>query len=132
MWAVSLPARTTRARVRWRQVRTGKHAFWILTPMTVRDEDGNAAKGSTEKGDEDRRRTIYRPVPVWDITQTARKDGKPDAVAPGAARLTGDASAHMWDSLAASLGYFERGDTGTANGWTDPAIRTVRVSDTLD
>ncbi|WP_127354173.1 M78 family metallopeptidase domain-containing protein [Actinacidiphila soli] len=42
----------------------------------------------------------------------------------------------MWDSLAAhatSLGYaLERGDTGTANGWTAPDTRTVRVSDTLD
>jgi hypothetical protein len=42
----------------------------------------------------------------------------------------------MWDSLAAhatSLGYaLECGDTGTANGWTNPDTRTVRVSDTLN
>jgi hypothetical protein len=71
---------------------------------------------------------LYRPVPVWDITQTARNDGKPDAVAPGAPRLTGDAPAQMWDSLTAhavSLGYaLERGDTGTANGSTNPDTRT--------
>lgn len=124
---------------RERQVRPGERALWILAPMTVRTEDGDAAKGSTEKGDEDRRRTFYRPVPVWDITQTARTDGEPDApgtIAPGAARLTGDAPAKMWDSLAAyavSLGYtVERGDTAPANGWTRPDTLTVRVSDTLD
>jgi hypothetical protein len=36
-------------------------------------------------------------------------------------------------AYAESLGYtLDRGDTAPASGWTDPAIRTVRVSDTLD
>ncbi|WP_206305658.1 ArdC family protein [Actinacidiphila soli] len=120
---------------RERHVRQGERALWILAPMTVRDTDSDTAKGSTDQ-DDDRRRVLYRPVPVWDITQTARNDGKPDTVAPGAPRLTGDAPAKMWDNLAAhatSLGYtLEQGDTGTANGWTNPDTRTVRVSDTLN
>ncbi|WP_127354470.1 ArdC family protein [Actinacidiphila soli] len=120
---------------RERHVRPGERAVWILAPMTLRDSDSDAAKGSADQDDE-RRRVLYRPVPVWDITQTDRNDGKPDSVAPGAPRLTGDAPTKMWDSLAAhavSLGYaLERGNTGTTNGWTNPDTRTVRVSSALD
>lgn len=125
---------------RERHVRKGETALWILAPMTVRDKDSDAdtPKASAEQSDkgDDRRRVLYRPVPVWDITQTDRNDGEPDPAPVGRPKLTGDAPAQMWDSLtqyAGTLGYtVERGDTAPANGWTDPETRTVRVSDTLD
>jgi hypothetical protein len=106
-----------------RHVRPGERALWILAPMTVRDTDSDTAKGSADQDDDDRRRVLYRPVPVWDITQTDRNDGKPDALAPGAPRLTGDAPVQMWDSLAAyatSLGYAHPRPDQPAHGHARP------------
>ena len=50
--------------------------------------------------------------------------------------LVGQAPAGLWDALEGQVlghGYtVHRGDTGRANGWTDPASRTVRVSGAVD
>jgi len=55
-------------------------------------------------------------------------------VAP--ALLTGQAPAGLWNALSEQVlahGYtVHRGDTGRANGWTDPGSRTVRVSGAVD
>lgn len=123
---------------RGRHVRKGERALWIFAPMNVRDRDADAAKGSTEQAEsgDERRRMIYRPVPVWDISQTDRSDGAPDPAPVSGPELADDVPPQMWDSLAAyavSLGYtVERGDTAPAEGYTDPSARTVRVSDAQD
>ena len=55
-----------------RQVRKGERSIRILAPMTVKEHD--------EHGDEtDERRTFFRAVPVFDISQT---DGDPLPEAP--------------------------------------------------
>ena len=50
--------------------------------------------------------------------------------------LVGQAPAGLWDALEGQVlahGYtVHRGDTGRANGWTDPASRAVRVSSDVD
>jgi hypothetical protein len=48
-----------------RNVRKGETAIWIWAPMVVKDRDA---------ADPDARRMIFRPVPVFDVSQT---DGEP-------------------------------------------------------
>ncbi|MGW1887795.1 ArdC family protein [Streptomyces sp. NPDC001970] len=121
---------------RGRQVRGGERAIWILAPMTARAQETESAPGSDEPSEDDnnRPRVFYRPVKVFDVSQTDRMDGKPDPVS--VPRLTGDAPAQMWDQLAQyteTLGYaLERRSTAPANGYTEPATRTVHVSDELE
>ncbi|MEU4095969.1 ArdC-like ssDNA-binding domain-containing protein [Streptomyces sp. NPDC026673] len=125
---------------RGRAVRKGERALWILAPMTRRvigaetaADNGQAAPAA--EGSEERR-VFFAPVKVFDISQTYRLDGEPDAEPINRApQLEGEAPALMWPSLAAYVeaqGYaLEHGDTAPAEGWTSPTTRTVRISDTL-
>ena len=74
----------------------------------------------------------FRVVHVFALHQT---EGPPlPEVAPSL--LVGQAPAGLWDGLSEQVtghGYtVHRGDTGRANGWTDPTSRTVRVSGDVD
>ncbi len=74
----------------------------------------------------------FRVVHVFALHQT---EGAPlPEVAP--ALLVGQAPAGLWKDLASQVaghGYtVHRGDTGRANGWTDPTSHTVRVSSAVD
>ncbi|MFD8078982.1 ArdC-like ssDNA-binding domain-containing protein [Streptomyces sp. NPDC059718] len=121
-----------------RQVRRGEDPIYILAPMPIRakDAEGDDAGEPESDGKRARPRTFFKPVRVYDISQTDRIDGQPDPEPVNAApRLTGEVPPGMWASLAdyvAAQGYtVERGDTAPANGWTRPEGRIVRVSDTL-
>jgi len=74
----------------------------------------------------------FRVVHVFALHQT---EGDPlPEVAPSL--LVGQAPAGLWDALEGQVighGYrVHRGDTGRANGWTDPTSRVVRVSGGVD
>lgn len=118
---------------RGRQVRKGERGIRILAPMELRRRDEEAEQQTTE--DDNRPRIVFRPVSVFDISQTdpIAGEGNPADV-PAYQPLTGDAPEGLWDLLAAyasAQGYtLERGDCGSAEGWTDPATRTVRISGT--
>jgi antirestriction protein ArdC len=132
-----------------RQVRRGERGIGILAPCTYRtpaaDPAGTtatpspagvvAAAGAPQDraaGDRSREVRGFRRVHVFDVAQT---DGDPlPDVAP--VLLTGGAPAGLWEALAAQVtthGYsLERGDCGQANGWCDPATRTVRIRSDVD
>jgi len=129
-----------------RQVRKGERGIAILAPCTYRPKAADRAEPAAPAGPEP---TIcsggatpdagggqqvrgFRVVHVFDLAQT---EGDPlPEVAP--ALLTGQAPAGLWDALEGQVlghGYtVHRGDTGRANGWTDPTSRTVRVSSDVD
>ncbi|MCX4515896.1 ArdC-like ssDNA-binding domain-containing protein [Streptomyces sp. NBC_01619] len=117
-----------------RNVRKGERAIWILAPMTARKDADSEQDSSETDGGKDRRRTFFRPVKVFDISQTERVDGHVDPTSRP--KLTGDAPAHMWERLAeyaVSLGYsVERGPVDPGNGYTEIATRTVRVGSSLE
>jgi len=130
-----------------RQVRKGERGIAILAPCTYRPKSADRAEpagpagpepattsggGVAPQGGGGRQVRGFRVVHVFALSQT---EGAllPD-VAP--TLLEGLAPAGLWDALAEQItahGYtVHRGDTGRANGWTDPTSRTVRVSGGVD
>lgn len=107
-----------------RQVRKGEKSIAILAPVVKKVEVENE-DGSTREA---RRVVAFRAASVFDISQT---DGPELPDAP--VEIEGDAPAGMLAEIVRqieSYGYsFERGDTGSAGGWTDPRANVVRVSD---
>jgi antirestriction protein ArdC len=74
-----------------RQVRTGEKAIWIWAPSTKKVEDPDAEDGH-------KRITYFRPVPVFDISQT---DGDP---IPAPVRLLeGEAPAGVLEAVVAFI-----------------------------
>ncbi len=128
-----------------RQVRKGERGIAILAPCTYRPQrattqgpDGQpvpaAEAGGGAPNVEPGRGQVrgFRRAFVFDVAQT---DGEPlPEVAP--VLLTGQAPAGLWGHLAAQVighGYsVQRGDCSGANGYTDPAARTVRVRADVD
>jgi len=130
-----------------RQVRKGERGIAILAPCTYRPKTADRAEPAAPAGpapttscsggaapDAGGKQQVrgFRVVHVFALSQT---DGAPlPDVAP--ALLTGQAPAGLWDALERQVlghGYtVHRGDTGRANGWTDPTSRTVRVSGGVD
>ncbi|MEU0032042.1 ArdC-like ssDNA-binding domain-containing protein [Streptomyces sp. NPDC006335] len=116
---------------RGRQVRKGERGIRILAPMTLRRRDDE----DTPEAEDDKPRVIFRPVSVFDISQTDPIPGQADAAdLPTSTPLTGQAPDGLWEVLeayATAHGYtVERGDCGPAEGWTSPDTRTVRISGT--
>ncbi|MCG0066017.1 ssDNA-binding domain-containing protein [Streptomyces tricolor] len=117
---------------RGRQVRKGERGIRILAPMTLRRRGEDSEEGEQ---DDSQPFVIFRPVSVFDISQTDPLPGHPDpADIPAYAPLSGAAPEGLWEALEAyvtACGYtVERGDCGSAEGWTDPETRTVRVGGT--
>jgi len=130
-----------------RQVRKGERGIAILAPCTYRPKTADRAEPAAPAGPEPatscsggaapdaggkKQVRGFRAVHVFDVAQT---EGPPlPDVTP--TLLTGQAPAGLWDALEGQVlghGYtVHRGDTGRANGWTDPASRTVRVSGAVD
>ena len=126
-----------------RQVRKGERGIAILAPCTYRPKTADRAEpaaqagqepatscsgGAAPQGDGKKQVRGFRVVHVFALHQT---EGAPlPEVAPSL--LVGQAPAGLWDALEGRVlghGYtVHRGDTGRANGWTDPTSRTVRVS----
>ncbi len=130
-----------------RQVRKGERGIAILAPCTYRPKTADRAEpaaqagqepatscsgGAAPQGDGKKQVRGFRVVHVFALHQT---EGAPlPEVAPSL--LVGQAPAGLWDALEGRVlghGYtVHRGDTGRANGWTDPTSRTVRVSGAVD
>jgi len=130
-----------------RQVRKGERGIAILAPCTYRPKTAERAEPAAPAGhepattysggaapDAGRGRQVrgFRAVHVFDVAQT---EGDPlPEVAP--TLLTGQAPAGLWDALTEQVighGYTVHcGDTGRANGWTDPTSHTVRVSSDVE
>jgi len=120
-----------------RQVRKGERGIAILAPCTYRPKTADQAEPATSGGGAapdagGKQVRGFRVVHVFALSQT---EGAPlPEVAPSL--LVGQAPAGLWDALQRQVlghGYtVHRGDTGRANGWTDPTSRTVRVSGAVD
>jgi len=130
-----------------RQVRKGERGIAILAPCTYRPKVANRVEPAAPAGQElastcsggvapdaggKKQVRGFRVVHVFALSQT---EGAPlPDVAP--TLLVGQAPAGLWDALEGQVlghGYtVHRGDTGRANGWTDPTTRTVRVSGGVD
>jgi antirestriction protein ArdC len=129
-----------------RQVRKGERGIAILAPCTYRPKTADRAEPAGPAGPEPatscsggaapdaggKQVRGFRVVHVFALHQT---EGAPlPEVAPSL--LVGQAPAGLWDALEGQVlghGYtVHRGDTGRANGWTDPTSRTVRVSGDVD
>lgn len=118
-----------------RCVRKGETGLRIWAPMPVRvrteDSDGN---------DKDERRTLFRVVRVFDVSQTdPLPDTEPVPLAPPSKPVTGDSHVHLVPSLqqlASEIDYTveivdELPDHPGALGICDRGTRTIRVLDTL-
>jgi antirestriction protein ArdC len=114
-----------------RYVRKGEKAMRILAPMPIT----RSATPVTE--DEDDARTIFRAVPVFDVSQTEPiPDQDTVALDPPREPVTGDSHAHLLPplrQLATELGYGVRQaalDT-SADGWCDAEHREIVVNQRL-
>lgn len=123
-----------------RQVRRGEKSIKVLAPVTRRIEltDDQGHPVLDENGHQQRRNKIvgYRPVPVFDISQTS---GPPLLEPARPTLLVGRAPDGLWQSLEREVS--ERGyrllragsaQLGTANGATLPAMREVWIRDDVD
>jgi len=134
-----------------RQVCKGERGIAILAPCTYRPKTADRtepAGQATPAGHEPATTSTGGAAPqgaggkkqargfrVVHVFATSQTEGAPlPDVAP--TLLVGQAPAGLWDALEGQVlghGYtVHRGDTGRANGWTDPTSRTVRVSGDVD
>lgn len=119
-----------------RCVRKGERAIRILAPMSVRARaDGEGAQGGGEA--DEPRRTVFRAVPVFDVSQTDLLPGtEPVPLQPPSQPIEGDSHTHLLaplERLAGELGYTlsRRALEGQADGWCDAAKREIVVNQAL-
>jgi hypothetical protein len=118
-------------------VRHGERAIRILAPMSVRQRREDASELETSADGRDRRRTVFRAVSVFDISQTDPLPGvEPVALAPPCQPIEGDTHAHLLPSLerfAAELGYrvTTRPVAGSADGGCDSRTREIVINSKL-
>ncbi|MGV9268167.1 ArdC-like ssDNA-binding domain-containing protein [Kitasatospora sp. NPDC003701] len=132
-----------------RQVVKGEKSIRIWAPMTVKKKDQETGEVATDKDGNEKKRTLFKLVPVFDVSQTEpawqwqdpeRNDGLffitpalPQPVKRFGADTPGEAPAEMWQALEAYAvhhGYrVETGETGRARGYARPSTKTVRISD---
>jgi hypothetical protein len=114
-----------------RCVRKGEKAIRILAPMTVRQHDGE------ETDDDEQKRTVFRSVAVFDVSQTDPLPGRePVALEPPHEPISGDSHARLLtplENLAAELGYTVRHLPldGAADGWCDSQRTEIIVNEHL-
>ncbi|MGW5049446.1 ArdC-like ssDNA-binding domain-containing protein [Streptomyces griseoluteus] len=120
-----------------RSVRKGEKGLRIFAPMTVKKKDETGAPVLDENGQE-QKRTIFKTVAVFDISQTDPIEGEAAPEEPTTepayalgGKVEGDAPAELWNGLTAHIeghGYTVRLEsTGRADGYTDPATRVVGI-----
>lgn len=117
-----------------RCVRQGEKAIRILAPLSVR------ARGDSEQplaDGEEQRRTVFRAVPVFDVSQTEPLPGtEPVPVEPPSQPVDADSHAHLLEPLtrlAGELGYTVELRTldGTVDGWCDGRSEQIVVNSAL-
>jgi hypothetical protein len=114
-----------------RCVRKGETSIRILAPMTIR------ARSDQEADDDEQTRTVFRAVPVFDVSQTEPLPGsEPVALEPPSQPITGDSHQPLLtplENLAATLDYSVRylPLDGTAEGWCDNDRREIAINEHL-
>src|SRR5271155_5981453 len=91
-----------------RCVRKGERAIRILAPMRVRTRNNSTGRGGGEDGEQPRR-TVFRAVPVFDVSQTEGLPGtEPVSLDSPSQPIQGDTHAHLLtplQRLAGEVGY---------------------------
>ena len=120
-----------------RCVRKGERAIRILAPMSVRHRDAEQAERSVTNESERPRRTVFRAVPVFDVSQTDGLPGaEPVSLQSPCQPIQGDTHTHLLpalEQLAVELGYSvaRRPLDGPADGWCDAHKREIVVNEEL-
>lgn len=120
-----------------RCVRKGERSIRILAPMTVGTRASAAAQRDTAEHDREPRRTVFRAVSVFDVSQTDPLPGKePIPLRSPSQPIEGDTHLHLLaplQRLAAEVGYSvtRRRVSGPADGWCDKEHRQIVVNDRL-
>ena len=120
-----------------RCVRKGERAIRILAPMSIRTRESETQPSGTDAHDEQTRRTVFRAVSVFDVSQTDPLPGKdPLPLHPPTEPIEGDSHAHLLAPLrllARELGYTvsTRSLDGPADGWCDSAKREIVINQAL-
>ena len=114
-----------------RTVKKGEKAIWILAPIVKKEKAVDGDPDSPE-----RKRVVgFRSVPVFDVSQTEGEPLPENPALPVNELAPGEAPAGMVDNLTGLLadnGFtVERGDTGSANGYTRFSEHRVVISDKL-
>ena len=120
-----------------RQVNKGETGIRILAPVTTRasrlELDGSPLLDESGKPATGRQLVGVKVVSVFDVSQTTGPDLP---VMPRPELLAGQAPDGLWDRLQSFVeaqGFrVERGDCGTANGFTDFTAAVVRVRSDVD
>ena len=119
-----------------RCVRKGERAIRILAPMSLRNRDKENVKGVGEGGEQPKR-TVFRAVSVFDVSQTDALPGKePVPLDSPSQPIHGDTHTHLLtplEQLAAELGYTVQRQSleGSADGWCDSRKRKIVVNEEL-
>lgn len=115
-------------------VRKGEKAIRILAPITVKQRnDDRAAVSADDRGGEERRRVLFRAVPIFDRRQVSPVEGvEPASLEPPREPLTGDSHRYLLARLQ-TFGEHMRFATGfeavpgPAGGWCDPKAKRIVV-----
>lgn len=113
----------------------GEKAIRILAPMSVRTASEDSERESSEGSPE--RRTVFRAVAVFDVSQTRPLPGvEPVPLEPPAEPILGDSHEHLLvplTALAAELGYTVQtlALEGPAGGFCDKTRRQIALDATL-
>jgi len=113
----------------------GERAIRILAPMSARR--GSTASDASEQEGEERKRTVFRAVAVFDVSQTESLPGTEVVpLEPPSEPITGDSHAHLVHPLArlaAELDFtLDHGLLdGSADGWCDLTNRPIVVNASL-
>ena len=120
-----------------RCVRKGERAIRILAPMSVRTRQPEAQPSGSDAGGEQSRRTVFRAVSVFDVSQTDTLPGtEPVPLSSPCQPIQGDTHAQLLGPLvwlAADIGYAvtRRPLDGSADGWCDIEEHLIAVNSDL-
>jgi hypothetical protein len=120
-----------------RCVRKGERAIRILAPMSVPTRGSGTEGPEVGEDGEQRRRTVFRAVAVFDVSQTEGLPGtEPVSLDAPSQPIQGDTHAHLLPglrALAGELGYNvdRRRLDGPADGWCDSQQHEIVINDEL-
>ncbi len=120
-----------------RCVRKGERAIRILAPMSVRGREHAEQQAPSSGDSEQQRRTIFRAVTVFDVSQTDPLPGRdPVPLDAPSEPIEGDSHTHLLaplERLAGELGYSVslRALDGSADGWCDSAKQEIVINQAL-
>ncbi len=117
-----------------RCVRKGERSIRILAPMTLgaRERDASTAKPGDDAAPT--RRTVFRAVSVFDVSQTDPLPGtEPIPLESPCQPIEGKSHAHLLpglEDLAGELGYAARFESldGSADGWCDTGKKEIVIN----